>query len=153
MKKIFIALFLISLIAGHEVQVFDTKKKEKEIMEEEEPVLKEPITITTIILTALITASVTYLCNKIYDKITYSLTHSYFIDTYNENGKGRWLSNIKDGYVISAYFHETKRHSATCQGGTLGGGQIRAIAGPKQWAIAICKAGISGRKTFWNVLS
>lgn len=153
MKRIFIALFLISLIAGQEIQVLDTKVKEKEIVEEEDPVLKEPITITTIIVTAVIGTTVTYILNKVYDKIYFHLTNSHVIDTYNENGKGRWLSNIKDGYVMSAYYHETKRHTATCQGGVLGGGQIRAEAGPKQWAIALCKAGISGRKTFWNVLS
>ena len=153
MKKIFIALFLISLIAGQEIQVLDTKLKDKEIVEDEEPLLKEPVTITVIILTAAITATVTFLLDKVFDKIYFHLTNSNTIDTYNENGNGRWLSNIKDGYVMSAYFHKTKRHTATCDGGFLGGGQIRAEADPGKWAIALCKAGISGRKTYWNTIS
>ena len=152
MKKIFITLFLICLITGQEVQVLDTKLKDKEIMEEEEPVLKEAITITTILVTAAIGATVTFILNKVYDKIYYHMTNSNTIDTYNENGNGRWLSNIKDGYVMSAYYHKTKTHTATCDGGLLGGGQIRAKADPGQWAIALCKAGISGRKTYWNTL-
>ena len=153
MKRIFIALFLISLIAGQEIQTFDTKLKEKEIMEEEEPVLKEAVTITTILLTAAIGATVTFILNKVYDKIYFHLTNSNCIDTYNDSGNGRWLSNIKDGWVMSAYYHKTKRHTATCNGGTLGGGQIRAEAPAGSWAIALCKAGISGRKTYWNTLS
>ena len=153
MKRIFIALFLISLIAGHEIQVFDDKLKEKEIMEKEEPVLKEAIAITTIIVTAAITCTVSFILTKVYEKIYYQLTNSNCVDTYNENGNGRWISNIKDGYVMSAYFHKTKRHTATCNGGTLGGGQIRAEASAGNWAIALCKAGVSGRKTYWNTLS
>ena len=150
MNKIFIALFLITLVSGHEVQELNTKLKKK--MEEEDPILKEPISITTIIITTAIGVTVTFVLNKVYEKINYRLTNSNTVDTYNENGHGRFLSNIQDGYVMAAYYHDTKKHSATCDGGFLGGGQIRAIAGPGQMAIALCKAGVSGRKTYWNIL-
>ena len=151
MRKLFLAFFLITLIVGNEIHEID-KKFEENKAEEDEPILKEPITIATIIVSAAIGATVTFILTKVYEKIYYHLTNSNTVDTYNENGKGRWLSNIKDGYVMSAYFHKTKRHTATCDGGFLGGGSIRATAGPGQWAIAACKAGISGKKTYWNVL-
>ena len=152
MKKTFIALLLIALISGQEIQDFERKLEEKEIKKKDKPRLLEVISVTTIIVSTVIGVSVTYILNTVYNKIYYELTNSNTVDTYNENGKGRWLSNIKDGYVMSAYYHETKRHSATCNGGTLGGGQIRAVAPAGSWAIALCAAGISGRKTFWNTL-
>ena len=65
----------------------------------------------------------------------------------------RFISYLGDGKITACYFHKTKRHTATCNGGTLGGGQIRAEASAGNWAIALCKAGVSGRKTYWNTLS
>ena len=69
---------------------------------------------------------------------------------FKDNGNGKFISNIKNGYVVSMYFHKTKVHTATCDGGVLGGGTISAIADPGEWAIAYCKAGISGRRTYYN---
>ena len=152
MKKSFIALLLIALISGQEIQDFEKKLEEKEITKNNKQRMLEAISVTTIIVSTVIGVSVTRILNIVYDKIYYELTHSNTVDTYNENGKGRWLSNIKDGYVMSAYYHETKRHTATCNGGSFGGGQIRAVAPAGSWAIALCKAGIAGRKTYWNTL-
>ena len=161
MKRTFFALLLIALIAGQEVNEVKKKIEEAKTLEEtkaievtkaieEKPELK--FAVTTIILTSVISVTVGFVLTKVFEKIHYQLTVGYTVDTYNENGKGRWLSDIKDGVVMSAYYHKTKKHSATCQGGFGGGGQIRAIAPAGQWAIALCYAGISGRKTFWNVL-
>ena len=80
------------------------------------------------------------------------MTQGYFRDTYLEDGDARWISNIKGGYVISMYWHKYKRHSATCNGGFGGSKQTRAIAPAGYWAIAICKAGIAGKKTYYNNL-
>ena len=152
MKKSFIALLLIALISGQEIQDFEKKLEEKEITKNNKQRMLEAISVTTMIVSTVIGVSVTRILNIVYDKIYYELTHSNTVDTYNENGKGRWLSNIKDGYVMSAYYHKTKRHTATCDGGLFGGGQIRAEASAGSWAIALCKAGIAGRKTYWNTL-
>ena len=152
MKKTFVALLLIALISGQEIQDFERKLEEKELKKKDHPRLLEAISVTTIVISTVIGVTITYILNTVYDKIKYELTNSNTVDTYNEDGKGRWLSNIEDGYVMSAYYHKTKRHSATCNGGFLGGGQIRAEAPAGSWAIALCKAGISGRKTYWNTL-
>jgi hypothetical protein len=47
-------------------------------------------------------------------------------------------------------YHPTKKHSATADGGTGGGGQVRSIAEAGQSAIAISKAGVANRKTYYN---
>ena len=154
MKRIAIVMFLISLVIGQKIQQFDLKLKEKRKEEQnnDDIILKEPISAGAIIITAAISVTVGFICTKICEKIYYELTHSTFVDTYLEEGNARWLSNIEDGWVISAYYHKNVKHSATCQGGFGGGEQTRAIGEPGEWAIAFCKAGISGRKTFYNNL-
>ena len=92
------------------------------------------------------------ICDIIFDKIHYRVTQGYMVDTLLENGKAHWISNIKDGYVFSIYWHKTRKHSATCDGGFMGGGQKRVFASAGQYAFAYCKAGVSGRKTYYNNL-
>ena len=157
MKKIAIVMFLISLVIGQKIQQFDLKLKEKIKNEQNKGdiILKDPISLETvgeIIIKAAISVTIAFISNKIYEAIYYKFTYRYFVDTYLEEGKARWVSNIKEGWVVSAYYHDDVKHSATCHGGLGGGGQIRVIAGPGVWAVAYCKAGISGRKTFYNNL-
>lgn len=156
MKKIFIALFLISLVFGEEIQVFNSKLVAEK---EEEIILKNPALaeIGGFILEEVAKATIYYITIKILEKIGTSISSSLintsnFKDTYFENGRARWLSNIQDGYVISAYYHSTRSHSATCDGGILGGGKKSITADAGEWAIAFCKAGISRRKTYYNNL-
>ena len=61
----------------------------------------------------------------------------------------RFISKIGDGKVCSMFYHPSKRHSATAQGG-LGGGNAKSEANAGEWAIAICNVGVSGAKTFYN---
>ena len=154
MKKSVIALLLIALIAGKDIQEYGVKSERDASIRKDNIILKEPITISTLgfIVKAAITITVTRILNIVYDKIYYRMTHSNTVDTFNEDGKGHWISNLGDDYVLSVYCHETKKHSATCDGGFLGGGQKRKIGEAGECAFALCKAGISGRKTYWNVL-
>jgi hypothetical protein len=79
-----------------------------------------------------------------------SIKISNFKKLYKDNGNGLWYSYIENNYVFSLYYHKTKVHTATCDGGLFGGGEISSIGSPGEWAIAYCRAGISGRKTYYN---
>lgn len=58
---------------------------------------------------------------------------------------GKWFTH--DGHVLSAYFHPTKKHSATTIGVL---GQKKSIAGPGEWAISIQTRGAFGNKAFYD---
>ena len=67
-----------------------------------------------------------------------------------EVGGGVFVSAIRGNEVVAAYYHPSKYHSATAVGGIGGGGTVKSSAGAGKWAIAYSKAGISGRKTYYN---
>ena len=81
-------------------------------------------------------------------------TYSLGIDRSNacqqEVGGGLFVSSTSGSEVIAAYYHPTKKHSATANGGLFGGGQVRSIASAGNWAVARSSSGMLGRKTFWN---
>ena len=67
----------------------------------------------------------------------------------------KWLS-WSDGYtsgwkgkVISAYYHPTKRHSATTKGKL---GIKRSVARGGQWAVSKQSRGLWGNKAYYNNL-
>ena len=66
-------------------------------------------------------------------------------------GGGVFYSKVSGGNVVAMYNHPSRYHSATADGGLLGGGQVKSIAEPGVWAIATSRAGIKDRKTYWNV--
>ena len=148
MNKILISLFLISLTLCTEITTKPKIKKE-EVNLQVAPLLAAA---GVFVLKAAGTAAIGWLVEKGLNKAYYLITEGYFKDTLLEDGNARWVSNIKGGYVVSMYWHKDRRHSATCNGGFLGGGQKRAIAPAGHWAIAYCKAGVSGRKTHYNNL-
>ena len=148
MNKILISLFLISLTLCTEITTKPKIKKE-EVNLQVAPLLAAA---GVFVLKAAGTAAIKFLVEKGLNKAYYLITEGYFKDTLLEDGNARWVSNIKGGYVVSMYWHKTRRHSATCNGGFLGGGQKRVIAPAGHWAIAYCKAGVSGRKTHYNNL-
>ena len=64
---------------------------------------------------------------------------------------GRFISSMANGQMMAAFFHPTKRHSATCMHGD--NIKSRSIKNAGKWAIA--KSGTSllgGNKTKYNVL-
>ena len=148
MKKILIVSFLISITLCNEI-ISKQKIKREEVNLQVAPVLAAA---GVFVLKAAGTAAIAWLVDKGLNRAHYLLTQGHFRDTLLENGNARWISNIKGGYVVSMYWHKDRRHSATCNGGFLGGGQKRAIAPAGHWAIAYCKAGTSGRKTYYNNL-
>ena len=148
MKKILLVSFLISITLCNEI-VTKPKIKKEEVNLQVAPLLAAA---GVFVLKAAGTAAISFLVEKGLNKAYYLLTEGYFKDRLLERGNARWISNIKGGYVVSMYWHKKRRHSATCNGGFLGGGQKRVIAPPGHWAIAYCKAGVSGRKTNYNNL-
>ena len=64
---------------------------------------------------------------------------------------GRFISSMGNGQMMAAFFHPTKRHSATCMHGI--NVKARSVKDAGKWAIA--KSGtsiIGGNKTKYNVL-
>ena len=64
---------------------------------------------------------------------------------------GRFISSMGGGQMMAAFFHPTKRHSATCMHGDKV--KARSVKDAGKWAIA--KSGtsiIGGNKTKYNVL-
>lgn len=64
------------------------------------------------------------------------------------NGGHFYTIKMNNGMtVIAAYYHPTKRHTASIQ---LGDHIERCYANPKEWAVVWCYRIQSGCKTFWN---
>jgi hypothetical protein len=53
----------------------------------------------------------------------------------------RWISLETNGLVISAYYHPTKKHGATAQGGGVERRETKSIAEAGRWAVAYCQLG------------
>lgn len=79
-----------------------------------------------------------------------------------DNNKGRWVTAQSDGKLISACFHESKNHSATCEvhnNFTKNFGvpdhvvrSAKSTAGPGEWAVAMVDSGkLGGDKTYYNI--
>lgn len=60
---------------------------------------------------------------------------------------GTWLSG--DGNVMSAFYHPTKKHSASTIGKL---GTKRSVAEAGKWAVSIQTRGAFGNKAFYNTL-
>ena len=54
------------------------------------------------------------------------------------------------GWVISAFNHPSKSHTAFANGGIGGGGTYSVNAGRGIWAVAASKTGLSGIKAYYN---
>ena len=63
----------------------------------------------------------------------------------------RHIQNNHSVQRLQAYYHNTKKHSATADGGFFGGGVITQIANKDYWAVACSMNGLFGRKTYYNV--
>ena len=84
---------------------------------------------------------------KVFNNPNYS-----YQEQFNDGNKGRWISCQVDGLITSAYFHQTRQHSATVKSGIK---EYRSIAPSGQWAIAVCQhqmLRLSTDKTFYNIL-
>ncbi|MCQ2821508.1 MAG: lactococcin 972 family bacteriocin [archaeon] len=62
---------------------------------------------------------------------------------------GRFISYMGKGQIIAAFFHPTKRHSATCAHGN--NIKAKSIKEGGKWAIAKAPKALMGNKTYYNV--
>ena len=163
MKRIIITIFLISLVTTKEFVDINTKIKNVVQNRKDENKLRKlnPASVGTIIVKEVINILIGYLAGKLIDAMAEkfkepkstlyeSIKISNFKKLYKDNGNGLWYSYIENDFVFSLYYHKTKVHTATCDGGLFGGGEISSLGEPGEWAIAYCRAGISGRKTYYN---
>lgn len=64
-------------------------------------------------------------------------------------GDGRWISYSSKTLVLSAFFHESKRHTATVRADA---DEEKSVKNAGSWAIAYLKgSGMRAKKTFYNV--
>lgn len=79
-----------------------------------------------------------------------------------DDDNGRWVTAQCGGKLISACFHKSKNHSATCEvhnNFTRHFGvkdhvvrSAKSTAGPGEWAVAIVDSGrLGGDKTYYNI--
>ena len=92
----------------------------------------------------------------IFDKIDNTLGSSPEIMAKNYQDQivdeGRWISLISEKYVISAYFHPTKRHSATVINGFFKTNISKVSKEKGEWAIAYLPKTLFFNKTYYNIL-
>ena len=163
MKRIIITIFLISLVTTKEFVDINTKIKNVIQNRKDENKLRKLIAaeVGTLLVKKGIDILIGYLVGKLIDAmvdklkepkntLNESIKISNFKKLYKDNGNGLWYSYIENNFVVSMYYHKTKIHTATCDGGLFGGGEISNLGSPGEWAIAYCRAGISGRKTYYN---
>ena len=98
---------------------------------------------------------------EIVKSVTSATERESFNSRYFDNDDGRYISCQVDGKLISASYHETKHHSATCEVHNhfrqMFGAEDEIVrsaksdAKPGEWAVACCTAGkLGGNKTYYN---
>ena len=162
MKKLIIAIFLISLVANKEILEINSNIREIKGKVQKNNLRKLMAAgFGTVVFEQVGKFFIGYLLGKLIDAmvdkfkesrsvLNASFKPSHFTQLYKDGGDGLYISYIENDYVVSMYYHKTKMHTATCDGGILGGGTISALGSPGEWAIAFCKAGISRRRTYYN---
>lgn len=162
MKQIFILFLLITSIFAQTSEAIESEKqlveiaKSTELMPLEEDGDEEqrknalPV-ILAFVLKGIASAVIGEIVKRVFDYAQQRITRGNFLKTSPPDG-GVWYSNIQDGMVCSTYYHPTKRHTASAEGGALGGGFVRSTANAGEWACACSVAGLWGRKTYYNVL-
>lgn len=63
---------------------------------------------------------------------------------------GLFISMMEDGKMMAAYWHPTRRHSATCVHDWIREVQ-KAYSDPGYWAVAVTNTPLMGAKTFYDV--
>ena len=138
MKVAYIILFLLSLVIG------------KEIHENDDDIILKSSSVGGLTFAGSITTSVSTIYNYIKSQTSISLSGGTNSDYNTDGDNGRFISKIGSGYVVAIYFHKTKYHHASCNGGSFGGGSYRTNAAAGQWAVAFCKSGFTGKKTYYG---
>lgn len=91
----------------------------------------------------------------IFDKIDNTLgsTPEIMAKKYQDQivDEGRWISFINEKYVISAYFHPTKRHSATVMNGFIKKNISKVLKEKGEWAIAYIPKTLFFNKAYYNI--
>ena len=135
MKTTYIILFLLSLVIG------------KDFHENDDDIILKGSSKGGLTFAGSITTSVSTIYNYIKSQASISLSGGADSDYKTDGDNGRFISKIGSGYVVAIYFHNTKTHHASCNGGAFGGGSHSTYAKAGQWAVAFCKSGITGKKT------
>ncbi len=91
--------------------------------------------------------------DTLYNKINCDIPSRNTVELFNDNWKGRFILISNNNLVISACYHQTKKPTASCQGGFLEDGTIPTEAKKETWAVAIWKADLWGVKTYYNTLN
>ena len=138
MKTRFIILLLLSLVIG------------KEFPENDDDVILRATAVGGLQFKGSITTDIKTIYSTIMTYTGILLTLAPDQDYKTSENKGRFASKIENGYVISMYFHATKKHYAICDGGFMGGGYYKKEAKPGEWAVAYCKAGLGWRKSGYD---
>lgn len=92
---------------------------------------------------------------KIFEKIDNKLSSPEALGIqYKDEEKegGRWLSLISEKYLISAYYHPTKRHSASVTNGFIKTNKSRVSKREGEWAIAFLPTTLFFNRPFYSVL-
>lgn len=95
---------------------------------------------------------------NIIEKIDNTVSGPDFLDKTQNlldqiRAEGRWISVMTPNYTISAYFHPTKKHSATVINGFFFKTISRVIEEKGKWAIAYLPRALFFNRTKYNVLA
>ena len=162
MKQFFILLLLVSSIFTQTASDIEKNKFEELYFKNEIFALQDNSyglqeteenvpTVLVWVIKVAVTAIIGEIVKRVFNAVQERMNNGHFVQ-YPVSG-GNFVSNIQDGWVCAAFYHPSKSHTATADGGILGGGVIRSTARAGEWATACSKAGpLGGRKTYYNVL-
>ena len=84
---------------------------------------------------------ITKLKQIIQNNLGVSLEWYRFSTAKDSDGLGKFWRSTNETYIIAAYYHPSKKHSAIANGGTNGGGLAKIPAKGGEWAVAYSKRG------------
>jgi hypothetical protein len=91
--------------------------------------------------------------NDLIRQVTRATERASLNDRMIDGGNGRWISSQTGGLLISACFHNTRKHSATARvNGNIIKRSASSSAEAGRWAIAYVQSGkLGGDETFYNL--
>ena len=88
--------------------------------------------------------------NKLIDQIGNAIGQAFSGGNFSrqEVSGGVYISTNSRGFVIAAFNHPKRYHSATADGGVFGGGVAKSTAHAGRWAVAYSKAGLGAKTSY-----